>query len=257
MWDLPQHSHETYTRNPLDTVVWQLRFHPILRIPEQVARFQETIRGRFPGFQEMEGQAVDVQLQSAGPALNVRRQRGYVFRSHSESCILSLSRDSISLTEQQHRSRSEFLDDVQYSLDALIAIYAPIASTRIGLRYLNRVDRDVVSKELNSAVSWPDLVNDQFFRQPLVQPDDDTRFYSEVTSPMEPGTMTLRYGLVSDGAPNPRFRIDVDRSIENQVDLGTHASQLKTFADDIYSVFRAAAGDALLDWMSGGTDNAN
>ena len=48
-----------YKKNPLDRVICQLRFPPILKIDTELPdKFQESIRNDFPEFQEKEGPAI-------------------------------------------------------------------------------------------------------------------------------------------------------------------------------------------------------
>jgi hypothetical protein len=62
--------------------------------------------------------------------------------------------------------------------------------------------------------------------------------------------MTVRMGLLprADGA-GLHYRLDVDRFVVEDFVFADVQSLLARFVDDIYRVFRAAAGDALLEWM--------
>lgn len=257
MWDLPIQEHQTFARNPLDTVVCQLRFHPILKVPARVPDFQDAIRGRFPQFQEVEAQKVDVQIQTATPALQVRRERTYLFRTLDSKTVVSLASESLSVTEHNHVSRAILLDDVAQACDALNSVYEPVAATRLGLRYINQVERGQVAADLHREVRWSDLVREEFLRFPLTTTDNDTLFYSEATSARDPGAMTLRYGLLSEGSKPPRFRLDVDRFTDNPGDMPSVRQHLDNFATDIFSVFRSAAAEGLVEWMSQGANDGD
>lgn len=45
------------------------------------------------------------------------------------------------------------------------------------------------------------------------------------------------------------FRLDVDRYTEEDLSIADVDGLLGGFVDDIYNVFRAAAGPALIEWM--------
>lgn len=137
--------------------------------------------------------------------------------------------------------------------DSFQAVYGIVATTRLGLRYVDIIDRKRISDDLGRAVAWEGLVKESFLRVPtgLATPDD-THFVSEVTSPMEEGLQTVRFGLVRDEDGLSRFRLDVDRYIEGMVPDAEILERLHPFTDDIFSLFVAAAGPDLAEWMKGG-----
>lgn len=250
MWKLPDHERIIFARNPLETVVFQLRFHPILKVPSKVADFQDAIRGRFPRYQEVEMQRVD----ASPPAVAVSREAAYLFHSADKKTSVTLARDSLSITEKDHHRRETMIEGIDLAVQALHRLYSPVAATRVGLRYVNIIDRDHVRADLGHSVEWTDLLHDEFLQFPLVEVDDNTRFYAEATSPREPGALTLRYGLLAEAAQPSRFRLDIDRFSEEPGAVGAATVALVTnFARDINAVFRSAANGGLLRWMEAQT----
>jgi uncharacterized protein (TIGR04255 family) len=249
MWQLPNAAQKTYAQNPLKTVVWQLRFHPILKVPERVPEFQERVRSRFPRYQVVEGQKVDVRMLPAAPSFQMRRETSFLFGSADNLTTISLGREAISITENHHRSRDHLVEAVEHALEALAGARVDVRPTRLGLRYVNLIDREIIERDLRRSVGWQDLVNSRFLQLPYVDLDDATTFYSEVTSTKEPGAMTLRFGLLSDGGLPPMFRLDADRYDEHTESVGSIVPSIREFAADIFAVFQRAAGHVLLEWM--------
>ena len=63
----PEVERVIYARNPLDQVVCQLRFPPILKIDAEIpAGFQDRVREDYPNFSETSGWQLEVPAMAAG-----------------------------------------------------------------------------------------------------------------------------------------------------------------------------------------------
>lgn len=250
-WNLPDNPIKTYERNPLAAVVVQLRFHPILKIVELMPKFQDAIRGRFPAYAQIESQVVDL-----GPsgAMQFRSGFAHQFKAQHEATAVSLAEDSFSIEYKGHQSRTALLDDLRLVLEAM-KLFVPVHSTRLGLRYINIIRRDQIATDLSKDVQWADLLSEKVYDVPggIASQGPRTRYAIEVTAPREPGSMTLRYGLLDAnlGGPGPveHFRFDTDRFVEREVPLEDIEKLVAAFCDDIYLAFRWAAGPTLIEWM--------
>lgn len=247
-WTLPPADLQTFRRNPLRAVIWQLRFAPILKVNLGVPEFQDQVRGRFPGYQESSG----IHLELAGGAPRQREVRQHRFLAKGEPSILTLEDMSVSLEYGDHRAREVLLSDAELVCRALSSAYRSVAPQRLGVRYVNTIDLDTVASALGRSLTWQDVLTPEFVRFPTGLADEPrTRFASEITSPLPPGEMTVRMGLLPDGAgAHLEYRLDVDRFVVEDFELADVHDLLIRFVDDIYRVFRAAAGSALLEWMN-------
>jgi len=81
--------------------------------------------------------------------------KNYDFLSEDESLKLTLSRNFIALTAYKYERWERFYEKLQKPLQALISIYAPAYFTRIGLRYIDIINRTEIKLE---KVSWADLL---------------------------------------------------------------------------------------------------
>lgn len=153
-----------YNKNPLDKVICQLRFPPILKIDTQVPdEFQERIKGSFPEFREKAEIKLPIfksaqkdtpaeVLQSITPIGN----KNYEFSSEDKVWIINLTRTFIALSTKEYKRREEFREHLDVPLQAFIDIYKPTAFSRIGLRYIDIIRRSELKLD---NVPWSDLLN--------------------------------------------------------------------------------------------------
>jgi uncharacterized protein (TIGR04255 family) len=249
-WNVAPQPHKVFIRNPLVAVVVELRFFPILKLAEQtqVATFQERVRETFPTFQD-----VTRQLVNLGPAMpvEIRSERLFNFAKQDESSTLTLSTSSLALESRRHERREHFINDAKVGIEALTDTCGPLVPTRLGLRYVNLVDKERVEKDLGRSTTWPALVSERFLAVPTGLPDlEETLFACEVGSTMPSrGGQTVRYGLVEDSDKKVKFRLDVDRHITGAVEPSQLVELLGAFADDAFAVFVSAMGPDLKAWM--------
>jgi uncharacterized protein (TIGR04255 family) len=251
MWTLPKTEHRVYPRNPLTAVVCQLRFQPILKVTEQVSSFQEHVRvgTNFRGYRAMEVQQIQVPIGDArGASLTREPQHQFIADDHA---TLALTPTSITLDFRKHHARDRIFSDAAVTVAALQAAYAPVHPVRLGLRYVNHIDRMAIGSFLGRDVSWEALIDPDFFRPPLKLVDmQETLFHTEVSSSLPRGSLTLRFGLVPH-ATTTMFLLDLDRAVGGPIRLDEVQSLLEEFADDIYAVFNSACGPALREWLEG------
>jgi len=152
-----------YRKNPLDRVICQVRFPPILRIDTQIpADFQDAIRGEFPGFCEKEELAFPLPLRAQKEiSTEVLHQmaptetKNYEFSSEDGNWVVNLTRTFLALTARRYIRRQEFKERLKTPFEALTRIYEPACFSRIGLRYVDIIRRsDLGMKD----VPWTELL---------------------------------------------------------------------------------------------------
>ncbi len=248
-WCLPAHEHRMFGRNPLEVVVCQLRFDPILKVQQRVAEFQDQVRSRFPQYEESEAELFELRLPES--EVHSRKVRTFTLSARAEKASVTIGDQSIALQYGAHRDRRTLIEDAQLVLGVFDRCFAPVSRRRLGLRYVNLIDREQIGAALGRGVDWADLIAPGFLGVQSGLADlDGTRFATEFTSPMPRGAMTARFGILPlPSRSNLVFRLDIDRYCEDDLASVDVAALLETFADDIYRLFRAAAGKALIDWM--------
>jgi uncharacterized protein (TIGR04255 family) len=144
----PETTRVKYNKNPLDRVVCQLKFPPILKIDSDVpAAFQERLRSEFPNYVEKVEVKFDIStVKSATPeALAHLVQpigtKNHEFISQDALSQVNLTRGFISLSTNEYIRWEHFQEKLRMPLQALTDIYAPSHFSRTGLRYIDVIRR--------------------------------------------------------------------------------------------------------------------
>ena len=180
-----------------------------------------------------------------------RLQRELRFSSERDRATVVLGTEAVAIEYGQHRERAVLLTDLRMVLDALNADFAPIVPSRLGLRYINIIDRERIAADLGRGVDWGDLVTPPYLQIPCGMADlAGTQFGAEINSNIDGGAMTVRYGLLSTpDRQTPAYRLDVDRYQEQGVQAEGVVGLIERFSSDIFRVFMTAAGPVLIQWM--------
>src|SRR3712207_6261824 len=100
----PEAERVLYEINPLDEVICQLRFPPILRIEaEAPAGFQERVRGEYPFYETKQALKLPPGLpaelaQSLAAELPFGNRKSHSFASRDQAWSLTLTREFLALT---------------------------------------------------------------------------------------------------------------------------------------------------------------
>lgn len=230
-----------YAKNPLEEVVCQLRFPPILRIDaETPVAFQEAVRDIFPLYQRVGSRAVmplglppDL-LQMLGGAAGAVHE----FASADQIWKLSLARDFIALTTRSYREWSEFKSKLQGPLDALCSNYQPAFFVRIGLRYRDKVDREAFGLE---GTAWRELLRAEALGE-LGDPNIGSQIQHVlreliVRLPDEAGQVRIVHGLQTESSKST-YVIDADFFTDAQTETKGVSDVLNAFNRRAGHLFR-------------------
>ena len=164
----PETERVIYKKNPLDKVICQLRYPPILKIDSEVpAEFQENIRADFPFYKEnfeiQQEITVGIRRQLAPEILNQSKKsemsKNHEFTSQDNIWKINLTRTFLSISASKYRRWEDFFEMFKPSIRALQKVYAPPFFTRIGLRYIDIFDREKLGiPEMN----WTELLKPHF-----------------------------------------------------------------------------------------------
>ncbi len=160
----PEVSRVIYRKNPLNQVICQLRFPPILRIDTELpAPFQERIQNVFPEFEEGTEWKMELPKNIVGPMpsetyqqiLQSTGNKNYVFISEDGEWRVNLTRTFIALTTNKYYRWEEFRDKLGVPLDAFLEVYSPSHFTRVGLRYIDVIKRSMLNFD---GIEWKELL---------------------------------------------------------------------------------------------------
>ena len=245
-----------YRKNPLEQVVCQLRFPPILRIDAELpVGFQDRVRNAFPNFAEASKFKLEVPL-AIGEQVpqEILRQviqsssiKNYEFSSADGLWKVNLTRTFIALTTTKYERWESFRDRLILPLQALNDIYTPAYFTRIGLRYVDVIRRSKVDLP---DVPWRDLVSPPLIGM-LGSPDTADsveRFEAvhEIRLAEQGGTARIIAKLVKTvGAPEDFFVIDSDFFDTSRAEIDAAINKLNFFNSRSTRLMRWAITDRL------------
>ena len=162
----PEAKRVIYNKNPLDEVISQLKFQPILQIDKEIpADFQDKIRNFFPKYSETPETLVEVprEIRTQVPDEILKNMfptsggKNYAFASEDDHWKVNLTRSFVALSTNKYLRWEEFREKIQIVLDALENSYKPSYFTRIGLRYIDIIRRSELKLENEN---WNFLLNE-------------------------------------------------------------------------------------------------
>lgn len=159
----PERKRIVYKKNPLERVICQLRFPPILKIETEIpATFQEKIRRGFPNYVEKSEFMVELPIGMSGqmppeipPQLAPSVNKNYEFTSENEEWKINLTRSFFAMTSMKYTRWEEFKNNLSIPYDAFLEIYSPEYFPRIGLRYIDIIKRSDLGLE---GINWNELL---------------------------------------------------------------------------------------------------
>src|SRR6185436_18142522 len=143
----PESTRVVYERNPLESVICQLRFPEILRIDSAIpADFQERVRHEYPIFEQKQTQSIQMGevAKLVGSMAPFAPRSAYDFSSSDRAWTLGLTASAISMRTTRYRSWREFKERFEPAVAAMIEIYQPVFYERIGLRYKDVIVRSTL-----------------------------------------------------------------------------------------------------------------
>lgn len=185
----PDTERVIYNKNPIEKVICQLRFPPILIIDSEIpSKFQNEIREQYPNYkegievqQEISGQFdINSKMNLINPMSKVTTSKNHVFTSEDGNWQINLTRTFISITTSKYNRWEEFKENFSNPLNSLINIYKPAFFSRIGLRYIDVFCRSKLGLESSD---WSELINSPFLG--LLDKDDIKQFVNSYNSTWE------------------------------------------------------------------------
>ncbi len=249
---------------PLERVIAQVRFPPILSVnkAEAVADFQEMLRAIYPHLQRDNIRNIEIE-PNREPIVSDAVVWRFADRSDSATWRVSLGLDFVALETWSYHSRTDFLNRLATVLASVETCFTPAETQRLGLRYVDRIEGEAISK-----VS--ELVHSRVLG--ILQPHEGlldvlrqatVRSMTHAQFEAEEGAIQGRWGALP---ANTTFDVDALQPIPHAswvLDLDMFSRQIlpfnsnelvstaATFAKRIYSVFRLMVTDEFLRYYGG------
>ncbi len=241
------------TRSPLARVLAQARFSSVLKIDstEAVAPFQERLRRTYPLLEQVQAQRLQFDLSGGAP--NLTTSKVWRFSDADQGLVLSLTSDMITLEARRYPGRAVFLERWTEALAEVAEIFAPGLALRSGVRYLNRLSDDALTR-------LPEWVRDSLIG--VAHPElraHVSQAISEASMKVEEGQLLLRWGILPPNStidpsllepiPSASWILDIDVFTEAQkpFERDALAEEYQRLSERAYAIFRWVITDAGLE----------
>ena len=150
-----------YTKCPLVEVTFQINYPAILTIDaNEPVEFQQNIRDVFPNYELTVEQQNELIVSSDNAKLDVMKgvpsQRKYHnFISEDQKWRVILARDLLAFTTIEYDNWEDMLERAKRVLIKFEKIYNPISYSRVGIRYIDAIDKEILGLK---DISWDELI---------------------------------------------------------------------------------------------------
>ena len=241
----PESDRIIFANNPLQKVICQLQFPEILKIASELpSNFQDRIRSQYPYYGEEKVQIPEgisrivEQLSNIG-SLKTPEGPNHKFASENKKKYVNLTQGFIALTDNGYKSWESFSEEMNLVAKALDEEYKPNFYTRIGLRYIDIIEREKIGL---GGIEWSELLNPA-----LIGLLGDTtlqtapaRIISEAEFDIRIEGLSkvrLRHGLIYKNHQE-QYLIDTDCYTEERSEFDAIPSILKSFNRTAGDLFR-------------------
>ena len=253
-----EQSRQMYRRRQLLEVICQLRFPDILKIESTApAEFQDQIRAEYPQYQKKVEQ-LPPQIVNGKPVPQ-GTVNNYQFISEDGQWKISLTRSFIALSTHGYTRWEDFAKRLDRVLAALIQLYQPAYFTRVGLRYINAIDREAL--KLDDCL-WRELIQPGYLGL-LADEDAQESAFSKCEQNASlllpggaksnvkagPGTLRKVNNRTKESSETRVYMLDLDVYMDGKTPLGQTAPALNIVHGNADSLFRGAITDTLADAM--------
>jgi len=247
----PQSKRVIFGRNPIAQAICQLKFPPILEIlTSPPAEFQKEIRSDYPLYQREDNagiprEFVEIISKLQGAAAQLGESVMHKFATEDGTRNVALGKDFVAVTATRYERWQRFREDITRAVNPLERIYRPAFYSRIGLRYVNTIDRELLGLR-NS--DWKDLLNSAFVGILASEEvsSNVVNFQAQTVIDLKnfvPGAfVAMRIGLQPDKPNQSVFIIDNDFFKEGKTESQDVLEILNTFNKLDGNLFRWAIG---------------
>lgn len=237
MLRFPQQEDVRLQRAPLEEVICQVRFPPVLRIAsEQPSAFQEWVRERFPQLEVEQGMVMRMEPLGTSPPSAKPEPRIFRFKSPDGHTVVSLALNFYALSTTFYTHWRDFLELLQLVNQAACEVYDLPYAARVGLRYINHLTLENTGAS-SVAELWeilrPELtvlLRGDCWDEPLEM------LSNLALAAGEDERLTLRTGFKS--GEETVFLLDFDYYSEGNIPLENLTTLCQRYHDVIYNAFR-------------------
>lgn len=215
--------HTIFKKSPLKETIFQLKFPTMLIIDsEKPASFQNKIYSSFPFYEENNSNIKELIIgpHLGEPQINDSNIKNYIFLSQDRKTRVILNNSSLTITTVDYKSWSDFSATCFNISDIFVEIYKPLFLNRIGLRYINVIERSYYNIKDEE---WNKLIKPEFLGPHLISGDSSTRIFNIISESLDKATGIItkeQYSLVKTNTDTGEicFLADADYILSNRID---------------------------------------
>lgn len=245
----PKSERIIFAENPLEEVVCQVRFPPILTIESDVpSAFQESVRAKYPLYGKQSMMAMPYGPQLMPPI--VPYPAVHRFSSNDNSWFVSLAADFVALTTKRYVQWEDFYERFEEILDIFRNRYDPTFYTRLGLRYKNVISRSrlALSDKRWSELLLPSIAGELCW-EAFEESEYEAAFRQIVlkigNTETESAKVVINHGLALAPDHELCYVIDSDFFTEERIETNAIREKLSYFNDESGRLFRWCITDRL------------
>jgi len=240
-----------FERNPLQTVVVQIRFPAIFALeqPAGVAVFQASLRDAYPKA-EPRAQQLNVVLGPGGIGAQGSQLGPWRFLNDDGTWVAALAPDYVSLETTRYERFEHFIERTERLLAAAEETLGLTHRGRMGLRYINQFQHP----EATTVSDWRRFLEDHLLGAVAGEllRDNVRQALEQIELEFDPGRMTIRHGFVRPDENSSLYILDLDAYDDSSEPWNTSAivSQLWDFKRLIWRIFRQSITPELVEYLS-------
>jgi len=237
-----------YNKSSLREVICQFRFPTILRIrASDPVEFQEEIRARFPRYQLKQDPIAVGMPEQIKQVLLPSIPKIHIFSDENETTQVSLTEDFLALSTNNYIRFENFKKNIDLALNALKKVYQPNFYIRVGLRYIDIINRE----KLNiTEVKWSELLKECFAGElgaELTEGISETA--TNTLYKFEWGSLRCQHGLRNFDNEGSCYYIDNDLFKEGKIQFQEIPELLGKFNEYERKFLRSCISDRLHNAM--------
>jgi uncharacterized protein (TIGR04255 family) len=239
-----------FENNPLQTVVWQLRFPPVWAVddPAFAARLQKVLGDEYPRADPRASQ-INIQV-GEGVAAGPGEPAPWIFRDDTGEWVVAVQRNFLSLETTNYTRFEDFEDRLTRLLAAGEEELGLRYVSRLGLRYVDRIRHE----ELQSPADSTRFLNPELLG--LVAGREIAPFVrdamQQIRLALAPGQLMIRHGYLGEVDPEgPSYLIDIDAFNDEEQPYDRHAclDMTRAFKRHCWNFFRQSISDEMAAYL--------
>ncbi len=255
MLRLPEPDRTELPRSPLDLVVCQVRFERTVAVSDAAKglAFHEALGGRegpYPKLEQRQAQALNVTFVPGSPAQFSQPQplSGWHLEAADENWNVQLMPEHLGLETRAYSTWEEFRGRFSAALKALVDVVAPVLESRIGLRYVDRIQEPRVT----SPEGWAPYIAQGLLGlacHPVLGSAIVAQQHQVVIDLGDGAACRFAHGLLRADDERLHYILDYDLHREGSRSFDTEEimSKLDEFNTDALKLFHSSTTPELLD----------